>query len=98
MNPTFSIFRSNSLLHNRYINRIPRQKVITVVASCRYYSTSKLDSESFDLPVPILTFDKLNDEDIIKSYRGLLKDKGVFIVLLTQLMVIDILEAPKIFI
>jgi len=28
------------------------------------------------LPVPILTFDKLNDEDFIKSSRGLLKDKG----------------------
>ena len=76
MNPTFSIFRSNSLLYNRNIYRIPRQKVVTAVASSRYYSTSKSDSESFDLPLPILTFDKLNDEDFIKSCRGLLKDKG----------------------
>ena len=97
MNPTFSIFRNNSYLSNRNANRIPRHKVLTSVVSCRYYSTSKPYSEALGVPVPILTFDKLYEENFIKSPRGLLKDKGVFIVLLTQLMVIAILEALKIF-
>ena len=44
--------------------------------SCRYYSTSNSCSESTDLPVPILTFNNLNNQDSIKSCRKLLKDKG----------------------
>ncbi len=76
MNPTFSIFRENSCISSRNVNRIPRHKFLTSVGSCRYYSTSKPDSESLDLPVPILTFDKLYEEDLIKYSRGLLKDKG----------------------
>lgn len=45
--------------------------------SCRYYSTSNSDSYSSNLPpVPILTFNNLNNEDCIKSYIRLLKGKG----------------------
>ena len=76
MNPTFSIFRNNSYLSNRNANRVPRHKVLTSVVICRYYSTSKPYSEALGVPVPILTFDKLYEENFIISSRGLLKDKG----------------------
>ena len=49
----------------------------TAGASYRYYSTSKSDSQSSDLPpVPILTINNLDNKDCIKSSRILLKDKG----------------------
>lgn len=44
--------------------------------SCKYYSTSNSFSESNDLPLPIFTFNNLNNPNCIKSHRKLLKDKG----------------------
>lgn len=44
--------------------------------SCKYYSTSNSFSESNDLPLPIITFNNLNNPNCIKSHRKLLKDKG----------------------
>ncbi len=67
---------ANYLVHTSYLNTISRLKVCTV-ASYRYYSTSKSDSQSSDLPpVPILTINNLDNKDCIKSSRILLKDKG----------------------
>ena len=64
------------LVHTGYFNTIYRLKVCTI-ASYRYYSTSKSDSQSSDLPpVPILTINNLDNKDCIKSSRILLKDKG----------------------
>ncbi len=66
----------NYLVHAGYLYTISRLKVSTV-ASYRYYSTSKPDLPSFDLPpVPILTINNLNNEDCVKSSRILLKNKG----------------------
>ena len=76
MNPTIIILRRSYLVHKDYLYMIPKQKVCTV-ASFRDYSTSNSDSESRDLPpVPILTFNNINNGECIKSYRRLLKDKG----------------------
>lgn len=49
-----------------------------MVASYRYYSTSKSERQSSDLPpLPVLTINNLNNKDCIaKSSRILLKDKG----------------------
>ena len=44
--------------------------------SCKYYSTSNSFSESNDLPLPIFTFNNLNNPNCTKSHRKLLKDKG----------------------
>ena len=46
---------------------VPKFKVNTVDSN-RHYSTSKSDSQSYDLsPVPILTLNNINNEDCIKS-------------------------------
>ena len=70
---------SGYLVYTDYLYAIPRLKVYTV-ASYRYYSTSKSDSQSSDpdevTPVPIFTINNLNKEDCKKSYRTLLKGKG----------------------
>ena len=88
----------NYLVHTGYLYTISRLKVSTV-ASYRHYSTSNSDSQSSDLPpVPIFTINNLNNEDCVKSSRIILKDKGVFILLLIRSMVINISEAPKIYI
>ena len=65
------------LTNSGYLYAISRWKVGTK-ASNRYYSTSNSDlqSQSSDLPLPVLTINNLNDKDSIKSYRILLKDKG----------------------
>jgi group I intron endonuclease len=43
----------------------------------KYYSTtSKINSESDIIPISILTLSNLNDDNSIKSYRKLLKNKG----------------------
>lgn len=43
----------------------------------RYYSTtSNKNSESENTSIPIITLSNLNDDNIIKSYSGLLKNKG----------------------
>jgi group I intron endonuclease len=76
MNSTVTTLGANYLVHTGYLNTISRLKVCTV-ASYRYYSTSKSDSQSSDLPpVPILTINNLDNKDCIKSSRILLKDKG----------------------
>lgn len=76
MNSAVTTLGANYLVHTGYLNTISRLKVCTV-ASYRYYSTSKSDSQSSDLPpVPILTINNLDNKDCIKSSRILLKDKG----------------------
>ena len=76
MNSTVTTLGANYLVHTGYFNNIYRLKVCTI-ASYRYYSTSKSDSQSSDLPpVPILTINNLDNKDCIKSSRILLKDKG----------------------
>ena len=66
----------NYLVHTGYLYTISRLKVSTV-ASYRHYSTSNSDSQSSDLPpVPIFTINNLNNEDCVRSYRILLKNKG----------------------
>ena len=76
MNSTVTTLGANYLVHTGYFNTIYRLKVCTI-ASYRYYSTSKSDSQSSDLPpVPILTINNLDNKDCIKSSRILLKDKG----------------------
>lgn len=88
----------NYLVQTSYLYSVSRLKVSTVV-SYRYYSTSKSDPQSSDLPpVPIVTINNLNNEDCVKSSRIILKDKGVFILLLIRSMVINISEVQKIFI
>jgi len=70
MNSTVTTLGANYL---SYLTTISRLKVCRV-ASYRYYSTSKLDSQSSDLlPVPILTINNLDNKDCIKSSRILLK-------------------------
>ena len=76
MNSTVTTLGANYLVNTGYLNTISRLKVCTV-ASYRYYSTSKSDSQSSDLPpLPILTINNLENKDCIKSSRILLKDKG----------------------
>jgi|SRR2546423_1919617 len=76
MSPAVLTLGASYLVQTGSIYTIPKQKVCTV-AKCRYYSTSSPDSQSSHLPpVPILTFNNLNNEDCIKSHRILLKDKG----------------------
>lgn len=76
MNSTVTILSTNYLVHTGYLNIISRLKVC-IVPSYRYYSTSKSDSQSYDLPpIPILTINNLDNKDCIKSSRILLKDKG----------------------
>ena len=79
MNSTVTTLGANYLVHTGYFNTIYRLKVCTI-ASYRYYSTSKSDSQSSDpdkvIPVPIFTINNLNKEDCKKSYRTLLKGKG----------------------
>lgn len=58
----------------KYVNS-PKGQVLWAI--CIYYSTSNSNTQSCNMsPVPILTFDNLNNEDRIKSYRRLLKNKG----------------------
>ena len=67
MNSTVTTLGANYLVHTGYFNTIYRLKVCTI-ASYRYYSTSKSDSQSSDLPpVPILTINNLDNKDCIKS-------------------------------
>lgn len=76
MKPTIITLEASYLIPISYFYVIPRQKV-PMIANRRYYTTSNSDPQSFDLPpVPILTFNNLNNEDCIKSYRKLLKNKG----------------------
>jgi hypothetical protein len=49
MNSTVTTLGANYLVHTGYFNTISRLKVCTI-ASYRYYSTSKSDSQSSDLP------------------------------------------------
>lgn len=86
MDSTVTTLGANYLVHSRDFYRISRLKVCTVASvpkgmhattRYRYYSTSKPDSPSSDLPlVPIFTIKNLNNKDCIKSSRLLLKDKG----------------------
>jgi group I intron endonuclease len=76
MNSAITTLGTNQVVRTGYLYTISRLKVCTV-SSNRYYSTSKSDSQSSDLPpVPILTINNLNNKDCIKSFRLLLKDKG----------------------
>ena len=98
MNCPVTTLGVNYLVQTGYLYSISRLKFSTVV-SYRYYSTSKSDPQSSDLPpVPIVTINNLNNEDCVKSSRIILKDKGVFILLLIRSMVINISEVQKIFI
>ena len=80
VNSNFSVttLGINPLINTRYPYKMSRLKSCTV-ASFRYYSSSKSDTQSSDLlPVPVLTIKNLN-KDSIKSYRILLKDKrGIY--------------------
>ena len=76
MNYPVTTLGVNYLVHVGYLYTISRLKVSTV-ASYRYYSTSKSDPQSSDLPpVPIVTINNLNNEDCVKSSRITLKGKG----------------------
>lgn len=58
-----------------FLSGISKPKVRSVF-NRRYYSTSNSDSKPCDLPLPILTFNDLNNKNCIKSCRELLKGKG----------------------
>lgn len=58
-----------------FLSGLSKPKVRSVF-NRRYYSTSNSDSNSCDLPLPILTFNDLNNKNCIKSCRELLKGKG----------------------
>ena len=76
MEPTIITLEASYLIPISYFYVIPRQKVPMII-NRRYHTTSNSDPQSFDLPpVPILTFNNLNNEDCIKSYRKILKNKG----------------------
>lgn len=76
ISPTILNIEISHLIPIYCIYAVPRQRVCAV-ASRRYYSTSISDSESSNLPpIPILTLNNLDNEDSIKSYRELLKNKG----------------------
>ena len=76
MNCPVTTLGVNYLVQTGYLYSISRLKFSTVV-SYRYYSTSKSDPQSSDLPpVPIVTINNLNNEDCVKSSRITLKGKG----------------------
>ena len=75
MNSTVTTLGVNYLVQTGYLYSISRLKFSRVI-SYRYYSTSKSDPQSSDLPpVPIFTINNLNNEDCVESSRIILKGK-----------------------